>query len=175
MDIELTSLCKTCHRKIQSFSTKLNCNNCKSKHHVKCVTFENEAGINQDIWYCLECTQSIFPFNHYDEDEEFYHAIIECQLDCTFRLHEINSKIFFPFEINQDVDTYLGETDPDLQFYTEINHIQNTKCDYYVEDSFIKNYVDVKDVSYDNNLSFFHLNVKVSQNIMMKWKCTLIH
>ena len=32
------------------------------------------------------------------------------------------------FEINQDRDTFLCETYPDMQHYIEINHIQSTKC-----------------------------------------------
>ena len=31
----------------------------------------------------------------------------------------MNSQIFFPFEINETINTPLGETDPDMQFYSE--------------------------------------------------------
>ena len=48
----------------------------------------------------------------------------------------MNSRIFVPFEIIQKSSTPVSEIDPDLQFYTESDYIQNTKCDYYLKDSF---------------------------------------
>ena len=64
---------------------------------------------------------------------------MEGMFDCPFRFHEINNKVFVPFEINGEFDTPLAERDPDMQFYLESNYIKKTKCDYYIEDTFIKN------------------------------------
>ena len=150
-----------CHILIatQSFSKNLTCKKCKAKYHKNCIRLiATEDTVNIDLWYCPYCTQSILPFNHYDDDELFTQAIVECQLDCSFRFHEIDRTIFSPFEINQDLDTFLGETEPDMQYYTEINHIQSTQCDYHVEDTFIKAFAKCE--LEDNPLSFFHLNVK---------------
>ena len=55
-------------------------------------------------------------------------------LNCKFGYNE--QKIFQPFEINHDIDTPLNEVDPDFQFYSDVIHLFNTKCDYYIEDTF---------------------------------------
>ena len=70
----------------------------------------------------------------------------------------MNNKVFVPFEINQESNTPVTEIDPDLHFYTESNYIQNTKCDYYLEDSFNDCFSESK--TEDISASFFHLNIK---------------
>ena len=65
----------------------------------------------------------------------------------------MNSNVFVPFEINQESNTPVSEIDPDLQFYTESNYIQKTKCDYYLEDSFNDCFSDCK--TEDTSASFF--------------------
>ena len=97
-------------------------------------------------------------YNHYYEDWDFFAAVLQGILDHTFRLHEINSKIFSPFEINQDLDTPLSEIDPDLQYYSEINYIQNMNCDYHIDDSFQNNISNNTNCS--NKMSLFHINIK---------------
>ena len=110
------------------------------------------------MWYCPPCFQSIFVYNHYNEDQDFFTAVLEGILDHIFRLHEINSKVFSPFEIIQDLDTPLSEIDPDLQYYSESNCIQNMDCDYYFEDSFQNNISNNTNCS--SKMSFFHINIK---------------
>ena len=73
-----------------------------------------------------------------DDDNEFYSTILEGILDCPFNVHEISKKVFIPIEINDEFDTPLTEIGPDMQFYLESNYIKNTKCDYYIEDTFVK-------------------------------------
>ena len=72
---------------------------------------------------------SYFPYNHFDDDDDFYSAVIEGMLYCSFRLHEINSKVFTPFEINYSFDTPFSEIDPDYQYYTNLLHNGNLNCD----------------------------------------------
>ena len=45
-----------------------------------------------------------------------------------------------------------------MQYYTEINHIQSTQCDYHVEDTFIKGFAKCE--LEDSPLPFIHLNAK---------------
>ena len=130
---------------------------CKCKHHTKCVRLDKATDISSN-WYCPPCIQTVLPFNHLDEDDDFCSAVFEESLNCSFRFHAINNRIFSPFEINQDLDTPFSEIDPDLQFYTETNYIQNMKCDYHIEDSFNDLFSCKKE---DNACaSFFHLNIK---------------
>ena len=151
-------ICKTCHRKVQSFSMYLQCKNCNHKHHTQCVRLDKDTCNITHSWYCPPCIQTILPFNHFDEDEEFFGAIVEQRLNCSFQFHEMNSRVFVPFEINQELNTPVSEIDPDLQFYTETNYIENTKCDYYLEDSFNDCFTESETEAI--NASFFHLNIK---------------
>ena len=92
-----------------------------------------------------------------DDDEDFNSAVLEGLLNFPFDFHEMNSKVFIPFEINESIDTPLTEMDPDIQYYSNSNYTQGAKCDYYLEDQFISKVVEQKNC---NRLSFFHLNVK---------------
>ena len=92
-----------------------------------------------------------------DDDDDFYSAVLEGLLDFPFDFHEMNNKVFIPFEINKSIDTPLTEMDPDIQFYSNSQYTHGAKCDYYLEDQFISKVVEKKQC---NQLSFFHLNVK---------------
>ena len=107
---------------------------------------------NVNFLYCSYCFGDIFEYNHIDDDNEFYSAILEGMLDLPFNVHDMSKKVFVPFEINDEFDTPLSEIDPDMQLYLESNYIKNTKCDYYIEDTFAKN-PGTED-------SMFHMNIK---------------
>ena len=156
--MSMNNVCNTCFKKIQSFSIQIKCTICHDKYHMKCLSLNRSDICETEMWYCPPCLQSIFVYNHYDEDQDFFAAVLEGILDHTFRLHEINSKVFSPFEINQDLDTPLSEIDPDLQYYSESNYIQNMNCDYYFGDSFQNNISN--NTNYCNKMSFFHINIK---------------
>ena len=47
------------------------------------------------------------PYNHIDEDVEFYSVIIEGVLGYSYQFQEMNKKVFKPFEINDQSDTPL--------------------------------------------------------------------
>ena len=134
------NVCKLCCRKVQSFCHQMHCMNCAGISHAKCVNLEKDELHTRLFWYCPCCVQSTFPYNHIDDDDEFYSVIIEGALGYSYQFQEMNKKMFIPFEINDQSDTPLTEIDPDLQFYLETNYIRNTKCDYYMEDTFIKKF-----------------------------------
>ena len=89
------------------------------------------------MWYCPCCVQDIC-LQHIDDDDGFHCAILEGISDCAFRLQEMNSKVFITFEIDDRLDTPSRYIDPDMQYYTDINYVENKKCDYYFEDAFNK-------------------------------------
>ena len=152
------NLCKICSKKVQSFSHYLQCVNCQWKCHVKCMDMKVHDITYPDQWYCPPCVQSVFVYNHYDDNDCFHNAVIEGMLDCSFQYHEMNNKVFMPFEINEGSDTPFTEIDPDFHFYTNSCSIKHTKCDYFIEDTFVDKFT--KSGSFDRNLSLFHLNVK---------------
>ena len=93
-------------------------------------------------------------------------------LDCPFNVHEMSKKVFIPFEINDESDTPLTEIDPDMQFYLESKYIKNTNCDYYIEDTFVKNISKIQ--KQKRALSMFHMNIKVYLSILMNYNNTFI-
>ena len=147
--------CQICNKKVQSFSYNIECSNCLIKYHTKCIN-ENRSEVFCELWYCPYCVQAIFPYNHFDDDDDFYPAVIEGMLDCSFRLDEINSKAFTPFEINDSFNTPFSEIDPDYQYYTNLHQNGNLNCDYYYEDKF-RCKLHKTD---ESRLSLFHLNIK---------------
>ena len=83
---------------------------------------------------------------------------MENLLDRSYPYHEMSNKIFISFEISDSIDTPLTEVDPDIQFYSSVEYIQSTKCDYYLEDKFISIIAEKNESA--RNLSFFHINIK---------------
>ena len=79
-------------------------------------------------------------------------------LGLQFNAYEMSMKVFLSFEINDEFDTRLTEIDPDMQIYLESNYIKNTKCDYYIEDTFIKNIFNIQEQKM--SLSMIYMNIK---------------
>ena len=112
----------------------------------------------KSLYLFFKCgIQYLIPFNLSNDDNHFYSSIAENMLNCKFGYNEHN-KIFQTFEINHDIDTPLNEVDPDFQFYSDVRHLFNTKCDYYIEDTIRETITKEKENI--NRLSFFHINVK---------------
>ena len=122
--------CQVCNKKVQSFSHNKQCSNCLAKYHTKCINWNKDRALTE-FWYCPYCVQTNFPYKHFDDDIDFFSAVIEGMLHCSFRLHEINSKVFTPFEINDTVDTPFSDIDPDYQYYANLHHTSNLNCDYH--------------------------------------------
>ena len=119
----------------------------------------NETEVMCGLWNCPYCVQAIFRFVHFDDDDDdddFYSAVIEGMLDCSFRLQEINNKIFTPFEINDSFDTPFPAIDPEYTYHTNFHQNGNLNCDYNFEDKFLSKL----DKTYESQLSLFHLNIK---------------
>ena len=98
----MANLCNICSEK--SFIHYLQRVNCLWKCHTKCMGMNVDDVAYPDPWYCPPCMQDICVYNQYD-DGSFYTAAIEGLLDCSYYYHEINIKLFMPFEINEGSDT----------------------------------------------------------------------
>ena len=118
---------------MKSFSYNIQCSNCLETYHTKCTNIDRSE-VFCELWYCPYSAQFIFPYKHFNDDDDFYSALIEGMLDCSFGLHEINNKVFTPFEVNDSFDTPFSEIDPDYQYYTNLHENGNLNCDYYYED-----------------------------------------
>ena len=78
--------CSVCYKNVLQFSYRLNCSYCSRVFHIKCLPFvsKNDSIYTKketDKWLCLKCSQENLPFNHIDEDSEFFDALSEFWYD----------------------------------------------------------------------------------------------
>ena len=79
---------------------------------------------DQQICGCVYYVHNIFfPFNHFDDDEDFMQAIADNIFTCNnISFKELNEKIFNPFEINECNNALpLFDIDPDMQYFNDLN------------------------------------------------------
>ena len=118
--------CNICNKRILSHSHYLKCDLCEKPTHIKCLSFvSNDDNLytnrTDNIWFCTCCTKEIYPFNHYDDDEEHLNALSDYwAFSFDFVNNELSEKIFIPFDLNEDATSPLKEVDPDMNFYKEI-------------------------------------------------------
>ena len=91
------------------------------KYHYQCCSFTRSDFDTMDqIWFCKSCLSEELPFNHYDNDLDFYNALIDSSHNSTrINFHDLNDKILMPFEMNDKYNTNipLCDVDPDSNFY----------------------------------------------------------
>ena len=56
---------------MQSHSVFIECANCHHVYHVKCINADRDDFISNAPWYCIYCLQTILPFNHIEDSQEF--------------------------------------------------------------------------------------------------------
>ena len=170
----MTVKCYSCQNRVLSHSKHLQCNVCERYMHLKClpgVTPDDSIYVNRNAnsWLCTLCSQSLFPFNHFNENCDFLNALSESWTHLNnFNFLNNDHLCYNPLELNDnDLNVHgpLFETDPDLQFYNDnicIDSVQD--CNYYLEDSFQKK-CKQKEVN-ENFFSTLHLNIRsIPKNI----------
>ena len=139
--------CNICVKRVLSHAHRLQCSNCKDLVHVNCLPFVSKTDSiykerENNLWFCKKCVQTIFPFNHYDEDDEFMEVLSEsCSHEPPVPIDIVNNsnKLFIPFELNDNENLPIHDADPDLQFYPSMCNRTLNACDYHLEDSFNQN------------------------------------
>ena len=66
---------------------------------------------------------------------EIRQAIVEIDLNGTYRQCAMDFSRFDPFILNESHHVPLYDIDPDTQFHLDTQHMENTNCDYYCEDN----------------------------------------
>ena len=129
---------------MQNHSFQLKCSSCRGKVHLKCLPVVDKHHIiyihrESNIWFCTVCTQDIFPFNGVDDDSEFLETLAGFQQWdslISFDILVAQNKIFCPFELNEDLNLPLFDSDPDIQFYNNQCNSSLYSSNYHSEDSF---------------------------------------
>ena len=158
-------LCKSCHRNVHRNGTQFS--------HAEFQFIETNTP-----WYCRLCNESIFAFNHIENDSEFVWTLRQFMntslyLDALDR-HQ-DSEIFDPFELNDDdndnIIEYQGELDPDKNYFNQLAHHFSKSSNYHIEDSFnkyiIRNNVNMDDFSLlHNNIRSIPANISILLSYM---------
>ena len=134
--------CKLWKRKINQSAKRVDCDICRNTYHVLCVPGVNKYDnfcneITKIKWTCTLCIQSILPFCHIVEDDEFLMCLSEnWPVSYNTDLDKLRLKTFNPFELNNDCyNCPLFNTDPDFHYYNLVCSTLST-CDYFLEDQF---------------------------------------
>ena len=156
--------CSICDRRILRHSRHLICFACTNHVHLACLS---DVSVNESIyteraynsWLCTFCTNSVFPFNHLEE-AAYLSAIHELKTNKWTPFNNLLEYQLNPFELNDDeYHLPLFDTDPDLQYFNDTTFINTImKCDYFLEESFIKT-CEVNKVS-SNAMSIIHFNIR---------------
>ena len=102
--------------------------------------------------------RDIFPFNQTEEEKEFLEFLSELQENDPLIPLDIlinQNKIFTPFELNEDLNLHLIDSDPDVQFYNSQCNNSLHFCDHHVE-----NYFNNKVSDLNLCLSMVHMNIR---------------
>ena len=157
-------ICTVCHKRVLANAKHLKCDCCSSMIHKICTTlfkteFE-EIITKKRSWSCSYCNENIFPFNSIEDENIFLNAIDMQENNKHYLTSISRDRLFEPFEINdndyihQDIDS-----DPDWNFYNELQSVAQLNSKYYIEKKFTE-YVSPITMNGSNSMSFIHLNIR---------------
>jgi hypothetical protein len=160
--------CFTCKGRIAHHQHVLTCTVCSQPFHRTCLPLISRDDFthlyDSNGWICCICTGYIFPFNHYDDDDEFINAVSETWfISGLYTLSDLDDKLFSPFDFDQDVNDIYENADPDTNFFNNQN-ISLKSSDYYCDRKF--NDQVVPHIQSGNPFSFLSYNIRsASKNI----------
>ena len=160
------------NRKVLIYMYKSKCDLCASPVHKNCTLFvkiehHNFVRSRHQDWTCQNCVESIFPFNHFTDDDVFHGCLIDSSYDCYPLDPYLQPKIFDPYNFNDEKD-YIpcSVIDPDSCYYNELSYFTQTNSNNYHEDSC--NHSFAKTLKAVEALSLMHLNIRGIQNNLSK-------
>ena len=143
--------CLKCNGRILSHNCFLKCDYCHGVIHINClpnVTRNDSLYANRctNVWYCMTCVQTQFPFNHFDDDDDFNAAIRSFQNDLFSNVNQDLSKVMFnPLDVNDDIMCPLINVDPDIQYFNDARAVSNiSSCNYFLEDTFNNKFASIQ-------------------------------
>ena len=113
--------CAVCHCAVKNNHRAIFCDSCHLWTHLKCTSFSTDyytvLTISREDWFCATCLTEISPFNHFEDDTDFYFSILDQNLllDSCFNMNLIKDKCFNPFLDDADSRQLLlnSDIDPD--------------------------------------------------------------
>ena len=160
------NLCNVCDKKVLKHSYYLRCELCEHMVHLKCLpkvdkTHSIYVCRDSSSWYCIRCTEEIFPYNHIYDDAEFVYALSEnwgLSDAVSFEILNQQNLLFSPFDLNENLHNPLSETDPDIHYYNNHCNFHQKSCEYWLENSFNER-VRKNEIN-NNSFSLLHANIR---------------
>ena len=132
--------CAVCHNAVQNNHRAIFCDSCHLWTHLKCTSlptdYYNVLTNSREDWFCAACLAEIFPFNHFEDDTDFYFSILDQNLllDSCFNMNLIKDKCFNPFLDDADSRQLLlnSDIDPDSSMLQDNSSLlSNCVWDYH--------------------------------------------
>ena len=154
--------CSVCKFNVHSNSKAIQCDICNSWVHLKCTRLSNteysDLSNSTDTWFCLTCLSSIFPFNHLEDDTDFYFALYDFNSfpHTCFDQELLKTKCFNPFleDINSRHLLLNPDIDPDTNIFKDTQNVLSN-CVYLSSKEF--NNIPVSSA---DSFSLFHTNIR---------------
>ena len=107
----------------------------------------------------LQCNESIFPYNHIEDDEDFVLCLSDhWRVTVGSDIKELKENFYNPFEVNSGKSILpMFDCDPDFHYYN-LMCSSLSSCDYFLEDSFNARCEDLSLTS--DCFSLFHSNIR---------------
>ena len=115
--------CTVCKFSVRNYHKAILCNICQNWTHLKCTPFTCEEYIalsntNED-WFCSVCLATLFPFNHFEDDTDFFFALFDFNFEGNFDPELLKQKVFNPFFDDPETSHLLmnSNLDPNPNFF----------------------------------------------------------
>ena len=94
-------ICTVCKFSVRNSNEAVLCNMCQNWTHLKCTPFTSEEYIalsntNGD-WLCSVCLATLLPFNHFEDDTDFFFALLDFNSEGNFDPELLSKKCSIPF------------------------------------------------------------------------------
>ena len=171
-------LCNICNKKVSNYMQKVLCVCCLKFIHKNCTLltdteFKTMMQSNYIHWSCRICNDTLFAFNHIEDEQLFQRCLFDLNLDFMNSNRFPNSDLIIdPFELNDDNDNIpLSDVDPDMAYYNETHHMIYACSDYFDEFTFNKSVK--KQFENKESFSLLHLNIRSIPKNLTNMLCYL--
>ena len=149
--------CGLCCKPVNKGKLNLLCCICARTFHRNCTCYSRYETASVH-WSCPNCNNEIFPFSHYENDDDFYSAIFDLWSDnCSINFEHLNTLCYSPFATNDEkYHIPIHDHDPDFHYFNHVSQQYNMNCNYFLEETFMQA------VPPKSDMSFIHLNIRSS-------------